>query len=329
MALTVSVAIATYNRARMVREAVEAALRQSLEPLEVVVSDDASTDETPSVLRELAQRDARVIVLRQQINSGGVANWNCAMRETHGDLIAWCSDDDQYCEEHLSASARYLTDHPEVGLVHSGFVDLIETAACVERQRRPWRSSAPLKVDRNNLFAYLTRYYDWPFHPSTIVTRREVWEHVGEFDPAFALADTEWFVRVAEAFPVVWLPRTGVLNRRHGANWSNRVGSARMQREIFQIVEKAIERRWPKITLPRLFWKVVWRANVRLRLLLTLWARIESGHQDAALAAWETLARFTGRTMPRMLARLGSAGIRRLARRGKSAVDARQSVSPL
>ncbi len=51
---TVSVVIATYNRAAMVRQAIESALAQSRPPDEIVVSDDASTDDTPEVLSELA-----------------------------------------------------------------------------------------------------------------------------------------------------------------------------------------------------------------------------------------------------------------------------------
>ena len=107
------------------------------------------------------------------------------------------------------------------------------------------------------MLGYLTRYYDWPFHPSTLVLRRVVWERVGPFNPAYALADTDWFVRAVEQFPAAMLARHGVYNRRHAGNWSNRLGSARMQREIFEIVEGAIDRRWPKPALPRRVWRAV------------------------------------------------------------------------
>ncbi len=124
---------------------------------------------------------------------------------------------------------------------------------------------------------FLIRYYNWPFHPSTIVMRREVWEQVGEFDASYALADTDWFVRVAERFSVAMLPRHGVVNRRHAGNWSNRVGSARMQREIFEIVERSLVRFWPGGSARRIFWRAAWRANVRLRLAWTLGLRAPHG----------------------------------------------------
>lgn len=328
--MNISVAIATYNRAAMVRQAIAAALGQSLAPQEVVVADDASTDGTPDALAALAAADSRVRPLRRDSNSGGVPNWNAAIAATRGELIAWCSDDDRFLPGHLEASHAYLEGHPEVGLVHSGFVDALEIdgeEGAIEA--RPLRSARPLLVNRRNLFSYLIRYYDWPFHPSTIVMRREVWERTGPFDAAYALADTDWFARAAGRSSAVLLPRHGVLNRRHRGNWSNRVGSARMQGEIFEIVERALLRHWPEPSPVRMMWRTLWRANVRLRLALTIRARICGGHGDAACAAWRALLGLTGGAAHCGLDRLGQAAIRKCAGRVELPAASRQSVSPL
>ena len=325
--MRVSVAIGTFNRARMVRGAIEAALEQSLAPFEVVVSDDASTDQTSAVVQALVACDARVKAFRQEANLG-VANHNFAIARTRGDFIAWCSDDDRFMPGHLEASLAYLEAHPDIGLVHSGFIDSLETRGACELVPRPLRSLRPIVVHAGNLLAYMTRYYDWPFHPSTIVMRREVWERTGGFDPAYALADTDWFVRASERFRIALLPRHGVVNRRHAGNWSNRVGSAQMQREIFEIVEKAILRRWPRCGPGRMFWRAVWRANVRVRLILTLRARIQGGHVGAAAAAWHVLLQNTGRRTPEWIERIGCEWIERLGVAGAETAGA-TSVSPL
>ena len=68
---TVSVAIATYNRAAMVRQAVEAALRQTRPPDEIVVADDASTDSTWAVLNEMAAGEPRLKIFRRRTEFGG------------------------------------------------------------------------------------------------------------------------------------------------------------------------------------------------------------------------------------------------------------------
>lgn len=326
---SVSVAIATYNRAAMVRQAVEAALGQTLAPCEVVVADDASGDETPQVLERLAAADARLRVFRRERNSGGVENWNFAVAQTRGDYIAWCSDDDRFLPDHLEASVAYLEAHPEAGLVHSGFVDVVETDDGVETHLRPLRYPAPHLLTRAGLAAYLTRYYDWPFHPSTIVMRRRVWEETGPFDPRYALADTDWFVRAVERFPAALLARRGVLNRRHAGNWSNRLGSARMQREIFEIVERCLGRLYAPQPLRLWWWQKVWRLNVRLHLLLTVRARIRTGHGGAAWAAWREFAAGTGWQLPAPLAWAGERWIQRRLQRAPELESARQSVSPL
>jgi hypothetical protein len=144
------------------------------------------------------------------------------------------------------------------------------------------------------------------------------------------LADTDWFVRAVEAFPIAMLARDGVLNRRHPGNWSNRVGSAKMQREIFEIVEASMDRLFPKQPLQRAAWKTIWRTNVRLRLLLTLRARMATGHGDAACAAWTQLFEGTGLRLPQAFRSAGETLIRkRSSRRAPAFQDVRQSVSPL
>jgi len=324
--MTISVSIATYNRAPMVREAVLAALAQSRAPDEIVVSDDASTDDTVQAIEDLTARDARVKLVRQVRNSGGVGNWNAAIEATRGDLIALCSDDDRFLPGHLEASAEFLLSHPEIGLVHAGFVDSIESGQ--QRQREPRRLRPAAVLSRSGRVPYLIRYYDWPFHPSTIVMRRSVWEQVGPFNDAYQFSDTDWFLRAVEKFPVASLARHSVLNRRHPGNWSNRLGSAHLQRELFGMVEAAIQRDFhPPL---RAFWRAAWRANVRARLALTLRARLKSGHGAAACAAWHGLLQDTGRLTPSWIERAGAAVVRAVcAGREPRFRDQGQKVSPL
>jgi glycosyltransferase involved in cell wall biosynthesis len=321
----VSVVIATYNRAAMVQQTIRAALAQTRPPDEIVVSDDASTDETPSVLDALAAEHPRVRVFRRKTNSGGVGNWNDAVKHARGDFVALCSDDDRFLPDHLEASMAYLERRLDTGLVHSGFVDVLETPGLRSIEPRRLRSAKPLVIRRADLVRYMTRYYDWAVHPSTIVMRRGVWSVAGEFNPAYQLTDTDWFVRVVEKFPVALLARHGVYNRRHAGNWSNRLGSARMQREIFEIVEAAIDRLYMDRSMRRVLGRAAWRANVRIRLALTLGQRLRSGHADAACALWHGLLRETGWRGPEWAERQGE----RLIRRWCGECEGRPSVIPL
>jgi glycosyltransferase involved in cell wall biosynthesis len=232
----VSVVIATYNRSVMVCEAVEAAWDQSLKPDEIIVSDDCSPDSTLLALENLKNSVPVLKVITTTKNTGGVLNWNHVINSCSGDIIAWCSDDDKFEFNHLESALKYLNDNPDVALVHSSFINVseYEDGSRIE-SKTALKSNAPLKISRRNLLVYSSENFNWPFHPSTLVFRRKVWDEVGEFNPRFEIADTDWFIRCARLFNIAYLPYYGVRNRRHfgaSGNWSNRVGSAKMQREL-------------------------------------------------------------------------------------------------
>jgi glycosyltransferase involved in cell wall biosynthesis len=94
MAPLVTIAIPTYNRSATVGRAIDSALAQTHERLEVLVGDDASKDETAELLGELADRDARVRVVRRDRNAGMVANMDATLRGATGDYVMLLADDD-------------------------------------------------------------------------------------------------------------------------------------------------------------------------------------------------------------------------------------------
>ena len=89
----VTIAIPTFNRARLLKDCILSALSQTYQHFEIVVSDNASTDETVEVLRQF--RDRRLRVIRQRSNIGMLPNWNACLAEAKGDYILFVSDDDR------------------------------------------------------------------------------------------------------------------------------------------------------------------------------------------------------------------------------------------
>jgi hypothetical protein len=125
----VSVGIPTYNRAKQLERAVRSVLAQDHADLEVIVSDDASSDETPSVGAALAAGDERVRFVSQPANLGHASNYDWVLRAARGEYFMWLSDDDwlepRYVSECLAAlradagtvlvcgRARYLREGAE------------------------------------------------------------------------------------------------------------------------------------------------------------------------------------------------------------------------
>jgi glycosyltransferase involved in cell wall biosynthesis len=111
----VTIAIPTFNRASWLKGCVESALSQSYQNFEVLVSDNASTDETPAVLKEF--RDTRLRVVRQQSNIGIMPNWNACLTAAKGDYIVFVPDDDRIAPWMLDRCAGLLAQEPQLVMV--------------------------------------------------------------------------------------------------------------------------------------------------------------------------------------------------------------------
>ncbi len=107
----VSVVMSAYNEQRYIRAAVESILSQTYKNLEMVVVDDGSTDDTPTVLSQI--QDPRLRVIRQR-NSGQPAGLNAGITAARGDLITFLDGDDLCDPRRVESQAEYLLSHREV-----------------------------------------------------------------------------------------------------------------------------------------------------------------------------------------------------------------------
>ena len=112
----VSVVIPTHNHAGYIRQAIDSALAQTSAPLEVIVVDDGSTDETPRIL---ADYGGRIRAIRQS-NAGVSVARNTGIAAAAGDLIALLDSDDSWAPTKLERQIARLSADPGVGLVHCG-----------------------------------------------------------------------------------------------------------------------------------------------------------------------------------------------------------------
>jgi len=91
---TLSVLIPTYNRESYVADAIRSALNQPYTDLEVIVSDNASTDRTVEIAREIAAQDSRVRIFVNDRNLGPIGNWKNALSQARGEFAHWLWSDD-------------------------------------------------------------------------------------------------------------------------------------------------------------------------------------------------------------------------------------------
>jgi glycosyltransferase involved in cell wall biosynthesis len=112
----VSVGLPTFNRSRSLKRAIESVRVQDYPNLELVISDNASTDESRVVCEEYAASDKRIRYLRQPVNVGAHANFLTVLQESRGRYFMWLGDDDWLSASYLSRCASVLSTQPDVSL---------------------------------------------------------------------------------------------------------------------------------------------------------------------------------------------------------------------
>lgn len=201
----VSVVVPVYNGARYLRESLDSILAQTYRPLEVLVLDDASTDETPAVA---ASYGDAVRYHRQPANQGIYANVNTGLALARGDYVAVYHADDVYEPVIMERELDFLQRHPETGAVFclDVFVDAEgrEYGRLVLPPEIPGGRPLPFATVLNGLLLYKNTFLVCP----TSLVRAEVYRTVGPYRHDLFLnnADLDMWVRIARRYPIAVLP---------------------------------------------------------------------------------------------------------------------------
>ena len=110
----ISIAMATYNGAKYIREQIDSILFQTIRDFELVVCDDYSSDDKVSVLKEYAQKDSRIHVYENEQNLGFKKNFENAISKSTGDYIALCDQDDIWLPDHLETLISEMRDDAQI-----------------------------------------------------------------------------------------------------------------------------------------------------------------------------------------------------------------------
>src|SRR6266404_5120117 len=113
----ISIGLPTYNRAAHLRQAIESVLAQDYSHLELVISDNASTDETQSMCEEFSAQDSRVKYIRQLSNRGAGPNFLEVLQQARGEFFMWLGDDDWLDSSYVSQCTRELIENADYSLV--------------------------------------------------------------------------------------------------------------------------------------------------------------------------------------------------------------------
>lgn len=139
----VSVGLPVYNGARFLRTAIESVLGQTLGDLELIISDNGSTDNTPDICAEYAVRDERVRYVHSAVNRGAAENFNQVFRLASGRYFHWLAADDFIAPECLARCTAVLDARPEVVLACT-LSDIVDAEGAL---LRPYNAAQALEQD--------------------------------------------------------------------------------------------------------------------------------------------------------------------------------------
>jgi len=227
---TVSICLPTFNGVNYLNECLESALGQTMTDTEILVVDDASSDETVAIAMEYAQRDRRVRVHVNQKNLGLVANWNHSVKLAQGEWIKFLFQDDLIAPNCVER------------LVNLGTAAKMPLVTC----KRDFIFEGDVRREMREFFLKNADDIDDVFHvsdklsarefqalmlnriavnligePTTVLLHRSVFSRFGYFNPMLiAIPDVEYWSRVGIHNGVLYTPEPLAGFRFHGASTS-------------------------------------------------------------------------------------------------------------
>ncbi|MDQ2943494.1 MAG: glycosyltransferase [Candidatus Dormibacteraeota bacterium] len=198
--------IPTYRRPRLLRRAVESALNQTRPDGIVAVYDDASGDETDSVMREFSDASSRVTYHRQPTNLGLVENFRFALEHVDTPYFSILSNDDMLLPRMYEAALGALESHPEAAFASTQVIHADDRWRVI-KLGFPWHPGVYAPPDG------LLRLIEWGAPAwAGIIFRSSVLAELGNLDPtAGTLIDYDFQIRIAARKTYVVDPAPGAV----------------------------------------------------------------------------------------------------------------------
>lgn len=222
--MKVSIVIPTFNRAVYVEEAISSALAQDYSDLEVVVSDNASTDNTEMVAKAFAW-DPRVRYFRNEENVGMVRNWQKAVfGYATGDWFLLLSDDDILTNKHfISQAVEVIKASQNVTVVYSNSYIYDEDLQMVTKLKLPF---APIESGLR-VFSRRGTVRPQDFALCNVLFNRKMAQDLNAFSNPYNLScDTELFLKLCLRGRVGVVKEFSSIYRAHTGNLLKTVGQS-------------------------------------------------------------------------------------------------------
>lgn len=219
---TLSVITPNYNHAQHLARALEAILNQSYQPLEVIVVDDCSMDNSLPVIEQFMKRSQTIRLLRNERNMGIIYSANRAADQARGDYLYFACADDIILPGFFERSMNMLREYPQAGLSCSDPVYFIESfnirhkqAMRISGQPRYFHPEEVVKLMRNKRSDIIA--------PLTVIIKRSAWLEAGGLIPELEW-HSDWlpYFAAASRYGFCYLPQFLSMKRMVTGSYSCR-----------------------------------------------------------------------------------------------------------
>lgn len=259
----VSVVTISYNHAQYIGEAVRSVWEQDYDNLELVVSDDCSTDNSRDVLDDLRkQSPIAMTVLNNERNLGINANLNQAIRHTTGDYIAFCSSDDKFAPNRFGAQVEMLRADPGLQIVYangrvftgSGVFGRLHGPDVIGLLRRP----------AADILRFLYTHVS-PFYLQTVLVRRDFLIECRGYDEKILADDwvmnIRFFEKLAKSGLHAYIDQDVCRYRMHDGNQFR--NTRRHTRLMKEVVRTYTPRKLKREASANIYWAISENSTLR------------------------------------------------------------------
>lgn len=113
----VTIGIPTYNRCKLIQQTLQSALSQDYPSIEIIISDNASTDNTAEICKSFCKLYSNLTYFRQSSNRGSAKNFNTVLEMAKGSYFMWLGDDDWIDKNYITECMKVLSMDPDAVIV--------------------------------------------------------------------------------------------------------------------------------------------------------------------------------------------------------------------
>lgn len=199
--MLISIVTPSFNQAPYIEETIKSVLSQDYPEIEYIIVDGGSTDGTVDIIR---QYEKRISWWVSEKDKGQTDAINKGFARAKGDVLAWINSDDTYERGAVAAAAKYLQEHPTLGMVYGDCNFISQNGKVIGK----------FDAAQTNYRLIRQGYVHIP--QQTMFFRAGLWKQVGPLDPSFYFAmDYDLWTRISRRAEIKYVPQTWANFRLH------------------------------------------------------------------------------------------------------------------